>query len=95
MSKNLNFFVLSLHWFLGSSDILILVTTNFLSMTTGTKNGTVPAFLLAYIYKFIAYVVNFRLIFKTTVFVNFSVYKNGKTKIVLIKFRPAIGASPL
>ena len=44
-----NFFVLSFQWLLGSSDILVLVTTNFLSMTTSTKKSTVPAFFLVYL----------------------------------------------
>ena len=30
LSKNFNFFVLSFQWWLGWSDILVLVTTNFL-----------------------------------------------------------------
>ena len=49
LSKNFNFFVLSFQWLLGSSDILVLVTTNFLSMTTSMKKSTVPAFFLAYV----------------------------------------------
>ena len=49
LSKNFNFFVLSFQWLLGSSDILVLITTNFLSMTTSIKKSTVPAFFLAYV----------------------------------------------
>ena len=48
-SKNFIFFVLSFQWLLGSSDVSVLVTTNFLSMTTSMKKGTQPAFFLAYI----------------------------------------------
>ena len=47
LSKNFNFFVLWFQWLLGSSDILVWVTTNFLSMTTCIKKSTVSAFFLA------------------------------------------------
>ena len=95
LSKNFNFFVLSFQWLLRLSDILVLITTNFLSSTTSIKKSTVPAFFLAYVYKFIIYVVTFLLGFKPTNFSSFSIHKISETKRVLIKFRPAIGASPL
>ena len=39
LSKNFNFFVLSFQWLLGSSDILVLVATNFLSLITSLKRA--------------------------------------------------------
>ena len=53
LSKNFNFFFLSFQWLLKSSVILVSVTTNFLSMTTSIKKGTVPEFFLPYIYIYI------------------------------------------
>ena len=63
LSKNFNFCVLSFQWLLGSSVILVLVTTNFLSMTTSIKKSTVPT---CFVYNFITYVVNFLLRFNPT-----------------------------
>ena len=93
LSKKLQIFVLSFQWLIGSSDILVLVTTNFLSMTTSIKKSTsiFPGLCI----KIYIYVVNFLLRFKPTNFSSFSMHKNSETKTVLTKFRPAIGASPL
>ena len=44
------------------------------------KRSTVPAFFLAYLYKFITYVVNFLLRFKPTNFSSFSIHKNSKLR---------------
>ena len=93
LRKNFNFSVLS--FLLGSSGIIVLVTTNSLSMTTGIKKAPYQHFSWLIYIKLTAYVVNFLLIFKPTNFSSFSIHKNGETKTVLTTFRPAIGASPL
>ena len=60
------FFIFSFLQSLKSSTILVFVTTNFLSLTTSFKTGTLPDFFLVYEEKFSFCLAHFQLRFKTT-----------------------------
>ena len=90
LSKNFQFFCPFVSRSLRSSDILVLVTINYPSMTTSIKGA--PYYC---IWKFTTYMANFLPSFNSTVFFRFPIDKNRQTMTAFFKSWPKIDVFPL